>query len=90
MYKNKIWTNFLDEMIVDSMQSYHQSKEYAYRKIRQEHIEEMLDTNLTKDQRDLIDEVLFEFGVMSEEDGNRLYAQGMKDCVSVLKQLGVI
>lgn len=75
-------------MIAGSMESYRQSKEYAYRKIREEHIEEMLDTNLTKDQRELIDEVLFEFGVMREEDGNRLYEQGMKDCVMVLRELG--
>lgn len=50
----------------------------------------MLDTNLTKDQRELMDEVLFEIGVMSEEDGSRLYEQGMKDCAMVLRALGIL
>ena len=50
----------------------------------------MLTTNLTKDEKDMVEEVLFEFGLAAEHETELLYQQGLKDCVWLLKNLGVL
>ena len=38
----------------------------------------------------MVDEVLFELGVAAEREAELLYRQGLKDCVWLLKNLGVL
>lgn len=90
MTKNKEWNEFLHNLLSCSVKKLQDTKEYEYRKARREQLEEMLDTNLTMDQKDMVDEVLFEFGLAAEQEAGLLYRQGLKDCVWLLKNLGVL
>ena len=49
-----------------------------------------LTTNLTIDEKIMVDEVLFELGMAKDHESQRLYEQGMKDCVMILRKLRVI
>ncbi len=53
-------------------------------------IDEMLDTNLTKTEKVMVEEVLFEIGAKQEHNASILYQNGMRDCVCILKKLGVL
>ena len=90
MSKNEEWNEFLSNLLSCSVKNLQATKEYEYRRGRQEHIDEMLTTNLTKDEKDMVDEVLFEFGLAAEHENELLYQQGLKDCVWLLKNLGVL
>ncbi|WP_418666242.1 hypothetical protein [Allofournierella sp.] len=67
-----------------------QTTKEEYRKKRQEHIDEMLTTNLTRDQKDMIDEVLLELGLGQKRETELICRQGLKDCVWPLGNLGLL
>ena len=90
MSKSEEWNEFLNHLLSCSLKNLQATKEYKYLKARREHIDEMLTTNLTKDEKDMVDEVLFEFGLAAEHETELLYHQGLKDCVWLLKSLGVL
>ena len=66
------------------------SVEYRYWKQRLEQIDEFLTTNLTADQKILVEEILFEIGMTEERQQQILYKQGVMAGVWMLKQMGVV
>lgn len=51
MSKNEEWNEFLSNLLSCSLKNLQTTKEYEYQKQRREHIDEMLTTNLTKDEK---------------------------------------
>ena len=54
------------------------------------YLDELITNELNPSQRRLFEEVAFEFGSMDEANADRMYAQGIRDCVMILKNLGVL
>lgn len=90
MGRNKEWNELLGTLLSCALKNLQATKEYQYLEIRQEEIDEMLTTNLTKDEKVMVDEVLFELGVAAEHETELLYRQGLKDCVWLLKNLELL
>lgn len=90
MSKSKEWNEFLGDLLSCSLKNLQATKEFEYLKRRREHIDEMLTTNLTRDAKDMVDDVLFELGLAAEHETELLYQQGLRDCVWLLKNLGVL
>lgn len=90
MDKTKEWNEFFINLLTCTLTSLKATKEYKYQNQRQEQIDEMLANMLTKDQKVFVEEALFELGLHSDEQASMLYQQGFKDCVWLLKKLGVL
>ncbi len=90
MKKTKEWNEFIYQLVEANIKDFQDTKEYEYFHNRELHLDEMLNTNLTKDEKEMVEEVMFELGVAQDHRENKLYEQGMKDCVMILKELGVI
>lgn len=90
MDKKEEWNEFLSNLLSCSLKHLQATKEYEYLKERREYIDKMLTTNLTGEEKDIVDEVLCEFGLAAEHESELLYQQGIKDCVWLLKNLGVL
>lgn len=90
MSKHEEWNEFLGNLLSCNLKGLQTTREYEYRRERQEHIDEMLTTNLTSDQKNMVDEVLYELGLEAEHETETLYRQGLMDCVWLLKNLGVL
>lgn len=90
MNNNEEWNEFLNNLISNEIDEHRNSKEDEYLKARQEHIDEILTTNLTADQKVMVEEILFETGLASERETEIVYRQGFKDCVWLLKNLGLV
>ncbi len=90
MNRNEEWNEFLGNLLSCALEGLKGTKEYEYRSVRQEYLDEMLSTNLTKDEKDMVDEVLLELGTAAEHETELLYRQGFKDCVWLLKNVGVL
>ena len=90
MNNNQEWNEFLNNLLSNAIAEYKDSEEYKHIKQRQEHIDEMLTTNLTQDEKEFIEEILFELGLMAEREMEIAYHQGIKDGVWILKNLGLI
>lgn len=90
MTKTEVWQEFLDSLLEYNIKEHHKTKEYEYFHKRFLHIDEMLTTNLTKDEKVMVEEVLFELGLVQEYETRQMYEKGMKDCVLILKNLGAI
>jgi len=90
MNNKQEWNEFLDNLLSNAVAEYKNSEEYKHIKQRLEHINEMLTTNLTADEKEFIEEILFELGLMAERETEIAYHQGIKDGVWMLKNLGLV
>ena len=66
MSKNEEWNEFLDNLLARSLENLQATREYEYRKLRQEQLDEMLAANLNKTEKGMVEEVLFELGVAAD------------------------
>ena len=87
---NKEWKEFLNALVSNTIQAHRKTTEYEYVEKQQEHIDEILTTNLTPDQKAMVEDILFEYGLTAERETEVVYQQGIADCVCLLKQLGVL
>lgn len=90
MNRNDEWSEFLNNLASCAEKDFQATREYALQKQRKEQLDEMLTTNLVSEQKDMVDEVLFELGLAAERESELLYRQGLKDCVWLLRNLGVL
>ena len=90
MTNNQEWNEFLNNLISNAIRAHKETKEGEYLSQRQAQIDEMLTTNLTEDEKFFVDEILFELGLAAERETEIVYHQGLKDCVWLLKNLGVL
>ena len=85
----KEWNDFMNYMLSDALDEHRQSIEYEWKR-RTEQIDEFLTTNLTADQKNMVEDVLFEFGLTTEREAEAVYRRGLRDCVFLLKELEVL
>ena len=90
MSRSEEWNEFLGNLLSCAQQGLNATKEYEYLEKRQAEIDKMLETNLNEDQKIMVDEVLLELGVSLAHETELIYRQGLKDCVWLLKNLGVL
>jgi len=91
MSNTEEWDKFLENLHSNAISAHKNSKEYEYQKQQQERqIDAFLSTNLSSDQKRLVDEILFELGLAYERESELVYRQGLKDSVWLLKNLGAL
>lgn len=86
----KIWNELVEARINMTRNVLEHSVEYPFRQTVNAQHDEMMESNLTKDQIVMVHEILYSKISMLEQDGDRLYAQGMRDAIWMLKKLGVL
>lgn len=84
MIKTEILKEFMENMIEDYFEQYKRTKEYEYFRNRLLNIDEMLDSNLTSDEKYMIDEILFEIEAEKENYAMKLYYQGYKERIVLI------
>ncbi len=84
------WNEIIALSLEEERQQYAKTEAGQYRRKLDLQMHEMLETNLTHDQKNMVDEVMFARCVALEKDGERFYQKGMKDAIWLLKKLGVI
>ena len=84
------WNEFLENMFSNAVKQYRETREHKYIKQRQNQIDEILTNNLVDDEKAVVDDMLFELGLYAERETEAVYQQGLKDCVWILKNLGLI
>ena len=90
MSNNQEWIEFLHSLLSNAIAEHKSSKEYEYLRLRQEQIDELLTDGLTENDKAFVEDVLFELGVIAEREAEVVYQQGLKDCIWLLKRLGVL
>ena len=90
MTNNEKWNEFLSNLLTGAIKTHRESKEYEYQKQRQTQIDEFLSGDLTADQKLFVDQILVELSLFAKRELEVVYNQGIKDCVWLLKILGVL
>ena len=90
MTNQEEWNEFINNLVTNAITDCKDKQESKYLQERQLQIDEFLTANLTADQKTFMEEVLFETGLIGERQTEVVYRQGLKDCVWLLKCLGVI
>lgn len=90
MDRTEEWIFFIAQLQESALKEYHGTREYELRKTRQAHLDDMMSNELTAEQRGFMEEILFEIISFHDRESDLLYQQGMKDCVWLLKNLGVL
>lgn len=84
------WEEFVVNRIEGERRYYNKTEEGRRRRTEEMQMYARLETNLTPEQNVMVDEVMFARCVALELDGERLYQQGMRDAIWLLKKLGVL
>lgn len=90
MTNQEEWNEFLDNLFSNALENYRNSPEHQHIKKREEEIDDFLSTNLTVDENKFVEEIIFELGLTHERKAQVVYQQGLKDCIWILKNLGVL
>ena len=90
MTRHEEWNEFIMRLRLRHLEELKQTREYEYRKRWEEELDALLADNLTEEDKDLADSVIWELGLAAEHEGADLYVQGIRDCVWMLKTIGVL
>ena len=90
MNSNNEWNEFLESLINDALKEYQNTREFEFLKEKQEQINARLLEAYPEKTNPLIYELAFETGLDEERKNEFVYRQGMKDCIFLLKELGVL
>ncbi len=90
MSRPEEWDEFLLRLRLRHWEEFKKTREYEDRKQRQEELEGLLADNLSDVEKAMVEDVLWEQGLMAEREGADLYVQGIRDCVWMLKTIGVL
>lgn len=74
MSNKEDWNEFLSNLLANAVEKHRQTAEYEYYKEREKQI----------------DKFLLEYGFAEEREAEVVYYQGLKDCIWLLKNLGVM
>lgn len=90
MANQDVWNRLVENLRSDALESYRKTTEYEYIEKQREEIDLLFRDNLTSDEKELVEECIFELGVMADHESRVVYNQGIKDCVWLLRNLGVL
>lgn len=90
MTNHKEWNEFLDNLRSNTIGRYKETPEYAYIKKQQEEIDMIFRDNLTVNQKETLEECLLDLCLIADRESEVVYRQGLRDCVWLLKNLGVL
>lgn len=75
------WDAFIDMKLDAHRQTFSLTSEYQLQQAVKAQLEDMMEHNLTADQRVMMEDILLTRISMEEQNSERLYRQGMKDAV---------
>lgn len=81
---------FLDEMLDSAVQSFRETGQYALLREKREQMDRDCEVNLTEDGREFASGC---FDLLLDIQGQQeryVYFRGMRDCVRILRKLGVL
>lgn len=90
MTNKQEWNDFLENLFTNAVTQYEGTKECEYLKEKQQQLNARIDEKQLDGSREFLENCIFEMGLDDERKSEFVYRQGMKDCVWLLKNLGVL
>ena len=90
MNNQKELDSFLENLFNNALEKYHDSKEHGFSKEKREQLDERMFKAYPEKDYPLVYEFAFELGLDMERKNEYIYRQGLKDCVFLLKELGIL
>lgn len=90
MTNHEEWNEFLENLRFNAIGKYKETPEFEYIKKQQDEIDMIFRDNLTADQKEMVEECLFDLLLIADRESEVVYRQGLRDCVWLLKSLGVL
>ena len=85
------WDEFINNLFCNAVNDeYEKSANYKRWAEKQDQIDEFLNTQLTKEQKSFVDDILFEMTALADQKAKAVYIQGYKDCISLLKSVDLL
>lgn len=89
MTNKEEWNEFLENLFNNAISKFEETKDYKYLKEKQEQLNARIDEKVNSD-REFLENCAFEMGLDDERKSEFVYRQDIKDCVWLLKNLGVL
>ena len=80
---------FMENLFGNALEAYKKTKEYDFLQEKQEQFNERL-AEKESANHDFLENYAFEIGLDEERKNEFVYQQGMRDCVWLLKNVGVL
>jgi len=90
MSNQEEWNEFLGNLFNNAIQEYQDSDEFKFLREKREQIDKRLSEKHLEEKEKFYDDFVFEMGLDEERKTEVLYRKGLKDCIFILKELGVL
>jgi len=90
MNKHEELNEFLARLFDNALNGYRATNEYEFLKEKREQLDERMFAAYPADENPLVYDFAFEAGLDAERKTEFIYRQGLKDCVLLLKEFGVL
>lgn len=90
MSGNKIYDFFIDELLSSAVKSFHDTRQYELLREKLDQMDRDCEFNFTDDAREFATECFELLLDISGQQEYYVYRQGLRDCVTILKRLGVL
>ena len=84
------WNSFIQTLVAHAINNYRNSNEYTYYRHREKDIDELLSNSLCEDEKEIVDQILYELSAAAERETEVVYRQGLCDGISMLRSLGAL
>lgn len=84
------WIEFLNNFFGNALKEFQKTYKYEALSEKQDELDKFLSSSITAEQKRQVEEYLFDISLAEENKQLIFYKQGMRDCVFILKQLGVL
>ena len=81
---------FLENLFNNALEKYQHTNEFNFLNEKREQLDERMLKAYPEKDNPLVYEFAFELGLDVERQSEYVYRQGLKDCVFLLKELGVL
>jgi hypothetical protein len=90
MSNHEEWSEFLGHLFNNALKDYRTTKEHEFLEEKREQLDAQVFEAYPEDKNPLLYSFAFETGPGAERKTEYIYRQGLKDCVFLLKELGIL
>ena len=90
MTNQEEWNEFLGNLFNNAILEYQDSNEFKFLREKQEQLDKRISEKYPESKEEFYDNFAFEMGLDAERKTEFLYRKGLKDCIFILKNLGVL
>jgi len=90
MSNHEEWNEFMENLFGNALKDYQDTNEYKFLREKREQLDNQIIEKYPDDKQAFYEKFAFEMALDEERKTEFVYRKGLKDCVFILKELGIL